>query len=174
MPREWTERHIRDLIDQEYKRLGGGSAGGEKYVWSMDMPVFAPEGGATGILRRLSQRRYQLIIDFSYFSVNANDMVFFIPHLGKAVNTGDVLFIPPINYFLTTGITHTIESLTFRGIDQNNIEIPLFGIAPWTCANQLSPNRLYYNYSAGTYCRAKTAFSVGAFQRPQISSIITI
>lgn len=180
MPREWTERHIRELVDVEYKALGGGSGDvSDKYIWSLDIPIFAhADGGAVATLKRLTVSDYELTMTFpTYANVVAGDTFFFIPDLGLESHTSNVLYIPPMNYFFSsaTTITHTVTELTYTNLSAENLDFQLYGLPTWTCDNAVTDNSLRYTQrNAGLYCEAVNSFLLTASTPGKIVSKIKL
>lgn len=123
MAREWTQRHIEELIEQVAIREGYAGGDGnlsmdemlelvmDKYVYGVPRDFFVAAAGASpkGIITRLSRSRFRLQVNMSYGSVSAGDTLVYIPLETNISDANSPLFLPSYATFLSPGFTSTLR-----------------------------------------------------------------
>lgn len=173
MAREWTQRHIEELIEQVAIREGYDGGGGnlsmnemtelvmEKYVYGTPRDFFVAAAGAspTGVITRLSRSRFRLQINMSYGSVSTGDTLVYIPLETNISDASSPLFLPSYITFLNPGFTAEIIEEDFGSFDRSYFQVSHRGTNTGKLTGNNLTRELNTTVARGLYIEATQNFS---------------
>lgn len=164
MAREWTQKHIEELIKQvaiEEGYAGGGTmdemleAVMNEFVYGANRGIFVAGAGAnpSGQITRLSRDTYRLLVTMGYGSVSAGETLIFISDVAPvAVRMNSPLFFPSWRTFLLPG--YVIEE-DYGSFDRSDFTSALRGVNSGSLqGNNIRGSALKTTSQSGLYIEA--------------------
>lgn len=186
MARNWTQKHIEELIEEVAIREGYSSGGSGDDVdiaiqqiigQGIDTIFAAGPGAPTVKLTRTNYAEFEIEVRMTqYGSVEAGDTFFFIPNIGRPpVVVRNPLYRPVFQLFGAKSKGNTYVSEEYRFVDKNKIDYPVRGLTTFSIqGNNLYGGPLLAGGVNGWHAEATEAFSWAAFNLPVIKIRITV